>query len=316
MKRNVAKALALALALCLGVFGLSGCFCSKQETTQEEPTSNVSDSKPEVVVPTEPFYVLVVGDDSRTGTIEAEKENQSDTVMLVRVDPTTYHITIVSIPRDTTTNINGTDTKFDQAYQYYGIEGTVQAAEDLTGVKISYYLDMGFVGFVDFVNDIDGVDVTVPMTISLTDIITGKKITVEEGDQHLNGNEALVYARVRKAYGDDMEAIRQTQDRQVLQKLITKVSQMPADQASAVVPVFVSALTNTNMDSEVLAKLVENFCDNSGSITFDSTSGPYQGSIVNDIWLIPRDEEAWAELMAVVDAGGDPATVIAPKNVN
>ena len=86
-----------------------------------------------------------MGDDSRTGTVEISKPDysdgtgRSDVMMLVRVDPKTYAISIVSVPRDTETQLNGQKVKLNEVYHVAGIEESMKAVADLTGVTPKYY---------------------------------------------------------------------------------------------------------------------------------------------------------------------------------
>ena len=93
MKKLLAGVFCLA-ALC---FALTGC-SSSAPAAEEEKLPEAEEPTVEIQKETEPFYVLVVGNDSRTGTVDISKQmfadglGRSDTMMLVRVDPVTYDI--------------------------------------------------------------------------------------------------------------------------------------------------------------------------------------------------------------------------------
>lgn len=313
MKRWLAVAL---VAFCaVFAFALVGCQQEKQEEpteTIEEPTADKA-AGPE----TEPFYVLIVGNDSRTGTIEIDKgeyadgSGRSDTVMLARIDPTTYQVAIVTVPRDTTVDLNGSPNKLNEVYRVEGIEASVKEVESLTGVKIKYYLDTGFVEFENFINAIGGVTADVPINMHLQDIVSGENIELPAGSQDLNGAESLVLARMRKLYANDLDACRQIQDRQIVEVAISKVASDPANAAAAL-----SALaehTKTNWPIDGLKATVMNFIEHASEITFVSGTGPYTGDFddsADGLWLIPRDEDTWAKVIEVIEAGGDPTTVV------
>ena len=306
---------AFALVACAALAGtLAGC---QSEAKEPEPTdvqlmANAGDSTAKT-----PFYVLVVGNDSRTGTVEideaeyADGTGRSDTTMLVRVDPTTYSVAVVTIPRDTATPDNGVTTKFNEVYHTGGIQDTMQEVKNLTGVMPKYYLDMGFVEFEQFVNELGGVTASVPIEMSLDDIVSGQELTLAPGSQDLDGAEALVLARSRKIYADDQDACRQIQDRQLVQVGIQKVAADPANAAAHAQTLLNNAKTNWSLED--LAETVADFSQNADKITFVSGTGPYAGDIdesAGGAWLATRDEATWAKIIEAIEAGEDPTSIV------
>lgn len=314
------KQIVCAAAIACSVFSvllLAGC--------QQQPTDEgVSDtqlmkeaSDGEGKAQEAPFYVLVVGNDSRTGTTEITKEEyadgtgRSDTMMLARIDPKSFQVTLVSVPRDTETTLDGSVTKINEAYRQGGIEGAIEQVELLTGVKITYYLDMGFVEFENFVNELGGITTNVPIDMHLADIVSGPNIELSAGTQQLDGPQSLVLARMRKMYAGDIEACRQIQDRQIVEVAIDKVASDPAG-AAAHIDALVDNV-DTNWPIGELTTVVSSFTSNADKIKVLSGTGPYVGDFMEEhdgMWLVPRDEATWKKVMEVVDAGGDPATVV------
>lgn len=310
MKKILAVLLSSALAVC------ALCFVGCQQKQEEAPAA--SDDKMTVSDNTGPFYALLVGNDSRTGTVEINKDMyadgsaRSDVMMLVRVDPGTHQIGLVTIPRDTQAEVDGTVCKINDAYRTGGIEAAVDQAELLTGVRIDYYCDLGFVTFEKFIDDIGGVTVNVPIPMSLVDIVSGDKISLEAGTQDLDGAEALVLARTRKAYeAEGMEAVRQMQNRQIVQNIIVAAAADPDK-----VEFYVDALlanADTNFDRDILVSLVTNFANNADAISFVSGTGPYDGEVMDrygGIWLAYRDTDTWAKVIGAVEAGQDPTAIV------
>ncbi|WP_428421675.1 LCP family protein [Paraeggerthella hominis] len=174
------KKKAVALLGCAALaFSLIGC--QQGEKKEPEPTDvqlmqDTGDARID-----EPFYVLVVGSDSRTGTVEIDKPDyadgsgRSDTTMLVRIDPETYQVGIVTIPRDTAISLNGQTTKFNEAYCVGGIEETLHQVKLPTGISPLYYMDMSFVQFEKFVNELGGLTANVPIDMGLQDIVSGAR---------------------------------------------------------------------------------------------------------------------------------------------
>lgn len=315
------KRIACAAIVACGVFAgllLAGC---QQQQPAEESTPDTQLMKEASVgekeAQNDPFYVLVVGNDSRTGTTEITKENysdgtgRSDTMMLVRIDPGTYQVTLVTVPRDTEITLDGMVMKINEAYRRGGVEESIDQVESLTGVKVSYYLDMGFVEFENFVNELGGITANVPIDMHLNDIVGGARIELTAGTQELDGPQALVLARMRKMYAGDIEACRQIQDRQIVEVAIKQVAADPASaaaQASALI-----GNVDTNWPVDELADMIADFAANANKITVLSGTGPYVGDFMEEhdgMWLVPRDEATWEKVMEVVDQDGDPTTVV------
>lgn len=316
-KKVLAVASCCALALCV----FAGCQKKAEEPAHEDETLEVSDAVQTAKAETEPFYVMVVGNDSRTGTVEITKSEyadgtgRSDVLMLVRVDPKTYSVSLISVPRDTSTEYNGQKMKLNEVYHLGGIKELEKEVANLTGVTPKYYMDMDFVEFEKFVDQLGGVTANVPINMQLVDIVSGDKIALNAGTQELNGPEALVLARSRKQYANDLDACRQIQDRQLVQVGIEQVAADPVNAA-----LHVQALVDncdTDWTTADLIETVKVFAQNADKISFTSGTGPYQGDIDPDInlWLAYRDEDTWAQIIATVEAGGDPETIIPSPNV-
>lgn len=302
-----AAACALALAC------LAGCQ-SEQGSGQGTPQdieSEVSDSGA-----TNAFYVLLVGNDSRTGTVDIAKPEwadgnaRSDTMILARVDPDSYKVTLITIPRDTAATVDGSTKKINFAYQVGGIEDCVAQVEDLTGVEIDYYFDLGFVTFQKFVDALGGLSIDVPVDVDLKDIVGGEQVQVPAGSQDLDGVEALAVARARKVFAQDQDACRQIQDRALVAAAITKVAQNPDMVATAVSALMDNA--DTNMSSDELTELVAQFAEHADQAIIYQATGPYSGDIDPSTgeWLATRDEETWSKIISVADAGKDPSGIV------
>lgn len=284
----------------------------EQAPTPAEPLTVTDKQKVD-----ESFYVLIVGNDSRKGTTAisdpyyADGLGRSDTMMIARVDPANYLITLVSIPRDTAATVNGATTKINEAYYYGGMEAVIQQVESLTGVSIKYYLDTGFVGFKEMVDGWGGVNADVPFDFTLTDGVTGESVLVPAGEQELDGAGALALARMRKEYPDYQDAFRQIQDRQLVENAIRQTAEDPARVAGDVATLFASA--DTNWPTEEFLAIAGDFVDHADELKFYSGTGPFEGGIdeaAGGYWLATRDEATWKKIIEVVDAGGDPTTVL------
>jgi LCP family protein required for cell wall assembly len=144
----------------------------------------------------------------------------TDTMMVVSLDPVGKTVSMVSIPRDLiNVPLGGGDVfgpKLNSLMSYVdmhpkdfdddGIGMLQQAIGDLLGIDIHYYARMDFYGFVDMIDAVGGVDVTV--TEGFEDPtydgfgFDQKGYAIEAGTHHLDGLHALAYARARKAAGE------------------------------------------------------------------------------------------------------------------
>lgn len=292
-------------------------------TVVPDAIQHVLEVKAEVegVEPTEPFYVLLIGSDSRKGTAlytgksdsHAQVDQHSDVMTLLRVDPVNYVLTFVTIPRDT--QLEGDDGKICDSLKEGEPELVVEAAEALTGVQIDYYMMVGFVGFEDLVDDMLGVEVDVPAEATLIDPKTTKKVSITPGEAKLlDGSQSLVLARARSIYDEHQDAYRQINVRNLEMSLIERaIETYRGSQGITLLLEIFSDNVTTDMDSGLIAVLARDFIENGRLITFYSCTGPYEGDVDDDgLWVVPEDKEAWSNLMAAVDAGADPSTVIEP----
>jgi LCP family protein required for cell wall assembly len=151
-----------------------------------------------------PINILLLGADSRT----KDDPGRADTIMLVRLDPVTKHIRLLSLPRDTRVTIPGHGVnKLNQASGgYYKGGGTSLLVDTITtdllpGLRIDYTVKTDFAGFAAIIDALGGVtiDVEERMLYKAVDVL----IDLQPGVQHLNGEQALEYARFRMdAVGD------------------------------------------------------------------------------------------------------------------
>ena len=135
------------------------------------------------------FTVLLLGVDQRPGD-----KGRSDTIMVATVNPNSGKALLFNIPRDTRTRLvkRGYDDKINHAYAYDGIAGSVATVENfLDAFPIDYYVQVNMEGFEMIVDQLGGVDVNNSFTFDIDGFHFPK------GPQHLDGEYALKYARMR-----------------------------------------------------------------------------------------------------------------------
>ncbi len=170
-----------------------------QKTKKLENVDNVSYSTKNL---TEPFTLLLTGVDSTGDTISKGASFNGDTLMLITFNPKTLNATVFSIPRDTFVPIACSQNRENKinASAYGGTSCVVKTIENLTGIKIDYYVKINFTGVVKLVDDLGGINVDVPIKFCEQDSqrrFGEYEICLDKGYQKLNGEEALALARHR-----------------------------------------------------------------------------------------------------------------------
>lgn len=198
----------------LGVY-LFTVYNSLTDTLEEihEPIKReVSDKRTidqEVVLSEQdPFSVLLLGVDERE-----DDRGRSDTMIVMTVNPADESTKMVSIPRDTYTEIigRGTKDKINHAYAFGGIEMSMATVESLLDIPIDYVLQVNMEGFKDIVDAVGGVEVN--NTLAFDEFSKG---TID-----LDGEEALAYVRMRKQ-DPEGDFGRQNRQKQVIQGIMEK----------------------------------------------------------------------------------------------
>ncbi len=249
----------------------------------------------------EPFYMMLIGSDKRENSDEMGA--RSDTNIAVRVDPSNGLITLVSIPRDTMTDVDGYGTqKFNAVYNYGGAPATIREANQLLGIEISHYAEVNFEELVALVDAVGGVDVVVDEYIDDPD---AGNIVIPEGEQHLDGEAALVFSRSR-AYADG-DFTRTANQRKLISALVEKVLALPVTELPGVIQKAAQCVT-TDMSVSDIVSLAQQFKEK-GDLTIYSGMVPSTTGYVGETSYVFTDETALRQMMRVVEEGGDPSTV-------
>jgi len=153
---------------------------------------------------TEPFTILLMGVDSETEGIGNSSFN-GDSLMVITFNPKTLSTTILSIPRDSYVPIacfpNQRKNKITHA-AWKGEECMQNTIENLLDVDIDYYVKINFKGVVQLVDTLGGVDIDVPYNLCEQNSNRqwgSNTVYIEQGEQTLNGEQALAFARNRHA---------------------------------------------------------------------------------------------------------------------
>ena len=275
----------------------------KTGTKTEEELTALQDVLAPTKTFTEPFYVMLIGSDRRAN--DESMGARSDTNVVVRVDPTSNQLTMVSIPRDTKIDIDGYGTnKFNAAYNYGGAASTIREANQLLGIEISHYAEVNFEELVALVDSVGGVDVEVESRVN--DPKAGDAV-IEPGLQHLDGEAALTFARSRQYVDGDFT--RTANQRKLIGALIDKVVTLPITDLPGVIQSAAQCVTTDLSVSDIVA-LAEQFKDE-GDITIYSAMVPSTTGMIDEVSYVFTDKTALAEMMRIVEEGGDPSGITA-----
>ncbi|GGB32336.1 LytR family transcriptional regulator [Lentibacillus populi] len=150
--------------------------------------------------------VLIMGVDA--SDVRNNKDNddsRTDSLMLATLNKDDKSVKLLSIPRDSYVYVPevGYETKINHAHAYGGPRATIDTVENLLDIPVDYYVKVNFEAFIDVVNAVDGVTVDVPYEMSEQDSKDkAGAIQLSPGEQVLNGEEALAFARTRKQDND------------------------------------------------------------------------------------------------------------------
>jgi LCP family protein required for cell wall assembly len=169
----------------------------------------------DAAIPGQPTVALVIGTDRRKGR-EAELTGRSDTLILVRADPETESISLLSFPRDLIVTVKcpghpDTVDRINYAFSQCGALGSVETVRALTGLPINYFVTVNFRGFTQLVNNLGGVwvDIDHRYLCDPSNCPGVSRINLWPGYQRLNASNALSYVRYRHFDSDLFRNARQ-----------------------------------------------------------------------------------------------------------
>ena len=199
-----------------------------------------------------PFNIYIAGGD-RYGSIN--KVMNTDVNMIVSVDVKKHKLLLTSIPRDYYIVL---PSKGENAYDklthagYYGVGESIKAIEKLLDIEINYYAKVNFTTIEKVVDALGGVDV-----YSDKSFLAGGGYRFKKGVNHINGEEALAFARERHAFTDgDVQRVKNQQ--KVIDAIIKKMTSSTTllSKYTEILDA-VSANFATNLDSKSISRIVK-----------------------------------------------------------
>lgn len=234
--------------------------------------------------------ILIMGSDARPG----ETAGHSDTMMLAHVDLSKNQINAISIPRDTRVHLDGYGYTKLTSVQYIlqsnngpkqGVEETVKAISDLTGVPINYYVETNFQGLQSMVDALGGIHMNV-----VKDEQIGSQV-IHPGNYFFDGKTVLALCRERHSL-DNGDYGRQQEQLEAI-KGIAKAALSPSNipRLPSLVNSMSSYLIATNMSTSDMVSLglAEKDFDPSTQLHYEQLTGVGQ-SLYDDILKANNDE--------------------------
>ncbi|MBD8013360.1 LCP family glycopolymer transferase [Planococcus wigleyi] len=248
---------------------------SEKRATDQELSLNDQD----------PFSVLLLGVDERE-----DDRGRSDTVVVMTINPAEKSTKMVSIPRDTYTEIvgRGTTDKINHAYAFGGIEMSLDTVENLLDIPIDYVMQVNMEGFKDIVDAVGGVEVTNTMAFD----------DYPEGTIQLNGDEALGYVRMRKQ-DPEGDFGRQNRQKQVIQAIMKEGASVNSLLNYKDIFTALGDNVRTNMTFDEMMDVQSNYRDAIGTVD-QMIVEDGRGETINGIWYYMMDDAELAEIQSTL----------------
>ena len=231
----------------------------------ESRADSTTDSDEELV--SDVINILLVGSDIRPD----EDVGRSDTMILVSINKETKRIVATSFLRDTYVKlpIKNEFHKLNAAYAYGGIELLFETLQYNYGVSVDKYVAVDFLSFIDAIDILGGLDVQVyeDELYWFNQYIHASNLLVEPPErensdyvdhadgsyQHLNGKQALAYARFR--YVGNGDFTRTDRQRRVVQNIFDKIKTMDVGTIVKLLDSIIPQIT-TNLTTEECMELI------------------------------------------------------------
>lgn len=199
-----------SLIVIVNVYGDIKSTANEIYTPIDEKPSDIRMQPVDITSKLEPFSALVLGVDEREGDV-----GRSDTMIVLTVNPTLQTTKMLSIPRDTYTEMigKGFKDKINHAYSIGGMEMSMNSVENLLGIPIDYVVKVNMESFVDIIDILGGVKVKNTLNFNFQ----GEHFPI--GELELDGEKSLKYVRMR--YDDPTGDFgRQNRQKQVIQGVL------------------------------------------------------------------------------------------------
>jgi LCP family protein required for cell wall assembly len=228
---------ALVLACAVAGAALTGYLTVRHVVSEihHVPVNQKDLGKRPPVYSTTSMNILVFGNDSRAGLDRHQQVllhtgdattggNNTDTIMVLHVSPGRHLVTAMSLPRDLMVPRYQCDAggghpgqqaspgSYERINSLLAIGGPQclwKTVEQVTGIHLDHFIEVGLGGFVNVINDLGGVNVCAPFNVNNT--VSG--LVLPAGEHHIDGVTALAFWRTRENIGEgsDLQRIQRDQ---------------------------------------------------------------------------------------------------------
>ncbi|WP_227938615.1 LCP family glycopolymer transferase [Alkalihalobacillus deserti] len=293
MKKKILITLGLIFGVALLAVVAYGFYLYKSvtDTVQEihEPLERETDKrKEEVDVDNrQPLSFLIAGVDSRGD----DHSGRSDTLIIMTVNPAEESIKMLSIPRDTRTEIigRGIQDKINHAYAFGGVEMTMDTVENFLDIPIDHFVSINMEGFKGLVDALGGVPVNNAFEFHQNGF------TFKEGELFLSGEEALAYSRMR--YEDPRGDFgRNNRQREIVEAVIQEGAQISSITKAGDVLNEVGKSVRTDLTLDDMWKIQSNYRSARHSVEQMEIKG--SGTKMNGVYYLQIPDEEVARVQS------------------
>ena len=243
----------------VGTVDVESTIQSAEESTPIEPITTANGGKV--------YTIYLSGIDTRG---EMTAKSRSDVNIIATVNTDTHEILLVSTPRDYFVPLSisgGAPDKLTHA-GIYGIDVCMDTLGMLYDIDINYYFRINFGGFVKVIDALGGITVNSDYDFDSKNILG---YHFNKGENYLNGEQALIFARERYAFqeGDrqrgknQMEVIRGVVKKALSPEILTSYSSILSS---------LDGCFGTNITYEEIAQILQQQLTNGGDWTIVSYS--------------------------------------------
>lgn len=270
------------------------------DTTPATPVSDTSQEEtpldPNALVRREGVYnFLLLGSDKGGGN--------ADTIIVVSYDTKEQKVGVLSIPRDSIVDRDWSrNAKLNAALGHGGPELVAEEVTQMLGIPIDYYFHVNLQGFVALVDELDGVDINIPVAMNYDDPYQNLHIHFKPGLQHLDGQETMEAVRYRHDNNTDVNPQYSDLDRTKLQQeVLTQLAQKVLSWQSitkiqSFLDIF-NTYVKTNMDMTQMLYFAQEAMglDTANGVTSATLEGRGDSYYAASSWCMELDEATTVE---------------------
>ncbi|MEH6955480.1 polyisoprenyl-teichoic acid--peptidoglycan teichoic acid transferase TagU [Neobacillus drentensis] len=229
----------------------------------------------------QPFSVLLLGVDQRKGD-----KGRSDTIIVLSINPKLNSVKMLSIPRDTRTEIigRGTEDKINHAYAFGNEEMAMNTVENFLDIPIDYFVKVNMEGFKDIVDAVGGITVDNDLDFSQGGY------NFPKGQVTLDGKKALAFTRMRHEdpRGDFGRQLRQ---REIIQGVLREGASLSSITKYQSIFAALGNNVRTNLTFDQMMDIQKNYRSAAGNVEQMTVKG--SGTKINGIYyyIVPKAEK-------------------------